>query len=81
MTEPKLDVAKELGHIALEAIDLEKLAVGIIDRLLEPALDNLVASTATPVDDAIKAVVYGPLEAELKKLIAKEIADLKAKIA
>lgn len=76
----ELEIAEALKKVAIEAIDLEKLAFGIIDQVLEPALDNLVAKSENKIDDAVKALVYGPLEVELKQLIAKEVAKLKAKI-
>lgn len=79
MTEQKLEIGKALVGVALESIDLEKLCNGIIDQVLEPALDQVVAASENKVDDAIKALVYAPLEAQLKILIAKEIAKIKAK--
>lgn len=81
MSEQNAEIGKQLIAVAVEAIDLEKLAVGLIDKVLEPALDKLVAKSENKIDDAVKAMVYAPLEAELKELIAKEVAELKAKIA
>ncbi len=79
MTEAK-SVGKEIAELAIESIDLEKFSHGILDRVLEPALDKLVADSKTPVDDVLKASLYPALKVELKKLISKEIADLKEKI-
>lgn len=70
----KVDAKK----ILLDSIDVEKLCFAIIDEVLEPALDEVVKDSANPVDDAIKALVYPPLELELKKLITKKVAELKS---
>jgi hypothetical protein len=70
----KVDAKK----ILLDSIDVEKLCFAIIDEVLEPALDEVVKDSANPVDDAVKALVYPPLEVELKKLISKKVAELKA---
>lgn len=71
------NVGKKILKVAVEAIDLEKLANGMLDEVLEPALANLVADTTNPFDDAAKAMLYPILSAELKKQIATQVAKLK----
>lgn len=70
----KVDVKK----LVLDSIDLEKLAFALIDEVVEPALKEAVAKSATPIDDAILGVLYPVVEAEIKKLVAAKIAELKA---
>lgn len=67
------DILKEL---AKNNFNFKGFADGVIDGILEPALDNLVASTENTFDDMAKAALYPLLEAELKKLIHKGIDDL-----
>lgn len=68
----------DIKKILLDSIDLEKLAVSLIEQGLEPALKEVVKDSSNLVDDAIFAMVYPPLKLELHKLIAAEVAKLKA---
>jgi len=68
----------DIKKILLDAIDLEKLAVGLIEQALEPALKKVVADSSNLVDDAVFAMVFPPLKLELHKFIAAEVAKLKA---
>ena len=64
----------------LEAIDLSKLASGLIDNVLEEALRKVVADSENSMDDMLMAAIYPVLEKEIKELIEKEIEELKAKL-
>lgn len=68
----------DVKKVLLDCIDLEKLAAELIELGLEPALKKVVADSSNLVDDAIFAMVYPPLKLELHKLIAAEVAKLKA---
>ncbi len=70
----KVDVKK----LVLNSIDLEKLAFGIIDEVLEKALLEVVAKSENKIDDAAVAMIYPIVEAEIKKLISAKVAELKA---
>lgn len=61
---------------AVEArLDVPGLVEDVLRDAVNPALDQLVASTATPLDDMVKAALYGQLEglinAKVKELWAK----------
>lgn len=64
--------------ILLDSVDVEKLVSSLIVEGLEPALKKLVADSSNPIDDAVFAMVYPPLKLELQKLVAAEVAKLKA---
>jgi hypothetical protein len=64
--------------LLLASIDLTKLSSGLLDEVLEPALQKVVDDTTNPFDNAAMAMLYPTLEAELKKLIAAKIAELVA---
>lgn len=68
----------DIKKVLLDCIDLEKLAAELIELGLEPALKKVVADSSNLVDDAVLAMVYPPLKLELHKLIAAEVAKLKA---
>lgn len=68
----------DIKKILLDSIDLEKLAVSLIEQGLEPALKEVVKDSSNLVDDAVFAMVYPPLKLELHKFIAAEVAKLKA---
>lgn len=57
---------------------VEGLPFLALELALEPALKKVVADSSNMVDDAVFAMVYPPLKAELQKVIAKLIEDLKA---
>lgn len=84
---------KELVKIVTDSvefkIDLKAIAHGLIDEVLEPALQKVVDDSTNPFDNAAMAMVYPTLEIELKKqldiqieklnaLFAAKIAELKA---
>jgi hypothetical protein len=54
-------------------INLGGLIADQLDLALEPALDKVVADTANPFDDMLKAAVYPTLREELQKLIEKHV--------
>ena len=70
----KVDIKK----IVLESIDLEKLAFAIIDEALEPAIKEAVLKSENKIDDSVVALLYPIIEAEVKKISAAKIAELKA---
>ena len=56
---------------------VESLPVLAVDLFVEPALKKLVADSSNPIDDAIFAMVYPPLKAELEKMLSEALAKLK----
>ena len=72
-------------EIVKRRIDVPGLVTDIIDEVLEPALDKLVKSTDTTLDDALKAALYPLLSALMKeeaaKLWAKVLPDAEAPTA
>jgi len=73
-----VDIVKESVEIK---IDLAKIANGLVDKCLEPALQKVVDDTTNPFDNAAMAMVYPTLEKELKELVAKEVKKLEEFIA
>lgn len=68
----------DIKKILLGCVDLEKLVSELLVEGLEPAFKKLVEDSANPIDDAVFAMVYPPLKLEFQKLIAAEVAKLKA---
>lgn len=56
---------------------VESLPVLAVDLFVEPALKKLVADSSNPIDDAIFAMVYPPLKAELEKMLIEALGKLK----
>lgn len=77
-----MSVQKDLLKIAIDSIkiDLNAISNGLIDAVLEPALQKVVDDSSNPFDNAAMAMLYPILEVEAKKLLAVEIAKLEAKI-
>lgn len=71
---------KDLMKLLVDCIDLEKLAIGLVEGIAEQALKDAVAKTASPLDDAAVAMVLPALNPAMETLIKKQIADLKAKL-
>jgi activator of 2-hydroxyglutaryl-CoA dehydratase len=71
---------KDLVKLLAECIDMEKLAIGLVEGIAEQALKDAVAKSATPIDDAVVAMILPALNPAMEDLIKKQIADLKAKI-
>jgi hypothetical protein len=72
-----MKTGKKLAKIALEAVDLEKLAFGIIDEVVEEAIDKVVADSTNTYDDMLKAVLWPLIEKEVKQIISKKVQELK----
>jgi hypothetical protein len=68
----------DLKKLVLDSVDLEKLAFGVIDEVLEKALNEVVAKSENKIDDAVAAMIYPILEVEIKKFISAKVAELKA---
>lgn len=64
--EFKLDQSKALEVLKLHS---KNLAGDLLIEVLEPALKNVVASSENKFDDAMFAIAYEPLKAEMLKLI------------
>lgn len=64
--EFKLDEAKAVEVLKLHA---KNLVSDMLAEVLEPALKNVVLSSENKFDDAMFAIAYEPLKAELLKLI------------
>lgn len=71
---------KELVEVVLGSISLEKLANGVIDEVLEPALKAVVLKSENKFDDMIMMSLYPLLEKEIKSLIADQVLKLENKL-
>jgi hypothetical protein len=80
MKDIKKTAIKLLADSVEIKVDLKKLAHGLIDDALEPALRQVVADTKNPFDDMLLVAVYPSLEAHLKKLIDKKVEELEAEL-
>lgn len=67
---------KEVVKALLES-KVEGLPVLAIDLFVEPALKKVVEDSSNPVDNAIFAMVFPPLKAELEKMIKEALEKLK----
>lgn len=67
------------GKVKLK-ISVKPVAMSLIDDVLEPAIDKIVADTKNPFDNMLKASVYPMLESEIKSGVSKAIDGLKLKI-
>ena len=73
-------MGKDLVKLLIDCIDLEKLVLGLVEGIGEKALKDVVAKSATPIDDAVVAVILPALNPALEALIKSEIAKLKASL-
>jgi hypothetical protein len=63
---------------ALACIDLVELSNLVLDDVLEAAVNKVVEKSDNKIDDAVAALLLPILKAELKKIIADKVAELKA---
>jgi len=71
---------KDLIKLLVESIDLEKLILGVVEGIGEQALKDAVAKSATPIDDAVVAMILPALNPALEDLVKKEVEALKASL-
>jgi hypothetical protein len=74
-----MKVAVELEKLVLECIDLEKLAIGLVEGIGEEALKEVVAKSATPIDDAIVAMLLPAMNPVIEAMVKAKVAAIKAK--
>lgn len=74
------EIVKLLDESIQIKIDLKKIKDGLIDKVVEPALQKLVDDTANPLDNVLKAAIAPSLEKALKDMLDKEIDKLEAAI-
>lgn len=65
-----------LKKMLKERIDLSGVVVDVLDEILEPALEKVVADTSNPFDDMIMATVYPVLSEKIKELAKEKLDDL-----
>jgi hypothetical protein len=64
---------EKLLKVAVESIDLKKLANGIIDEVIEEALKKVVADSENTFDDMAMGALWPVLEKEVKELIEEKL--------
>lgn len=64
---------QELLKLIVESIDLKKLANGIMDEVIEKALEKVVKDSANTIDDSIMPLLWPLLEKEVKKVIEDKL--------
>lgn len=69
---------EKLKEIAVRNLNVGGLVKDVIDEILEPALDKMVADSANPYDDMAKVALYPILEEALKAKIDELDAKIKA---
>lgn len=70
---------QDLLKLLFDCVDLEKLVLGLVEGLGEQALKDAVAKSATPIDDAVVAVLLPALNPALESLVKAQVEALKAK--
>ena len=71
-----MDYLEKVKSILIENINLNGIAVSIIDEVLEEALNKVVSDSSNPFDDMLMASVYPVLEKELKSLIEEKLSAI-----
>ena len=66
------EVGQKVKESVHARLDVPGLMNDMLDKVVDPALSKLVADSSNPFDDALKAALYGPLVAELKKAAKEE---------
>jgi hypothetical protein len=72
-----MKVGKEVLKLVVDCIDLEKLVIGLVEGVGEKALMEVVKKTATPIDDAVLAVLLPTINPTIEALIKEKVAELK----
>lgn len=68
-----MDHKQIVKELLIDSVKLNGFVKGVMDRILEPALQNIVDNTENKYDDMAKAALYPLLDAELKKLIDEHL--------
>lgn len=66
----------KLIAIALKNLNIEGLLVDVLNEVLKPALDKMVADSANPYDDMMVAALYPVLDKEIKEKISELIGKM-----
>lgn len=78
------EIGKDLAEVALESveikIDLVKLGDGILDKVVEKALDEVVADSKNTWDDQAKAFLWPYLQPKLKLIMDSELTKVQKQI-
>lgn len=78
------NVGKDLAQVALDSVefkvDFKKLFDGILDTVIEKALDEVVADSSNTWDDSAKALLWPILEPKIKEILEKEAAILQSSV-
>lgn len=61
-------------------ISIKPILNGVIDQVLQPALEKAVDDTSNKFDDLILAQIYPGVEAQVKASVGKKVDELVLKI-
>lgn len=64
---------EKLLKVLLASIDLKALANGIVDEVIQEALEKVVKDSANTIDDTLMPLIWPLLEKEVKKLIDENL--------
>lgn len=66
--------------VVVANVNLEGMASSLIDGVVEVAIMKAVEKTKTPLDNMAVQALWPKVEEEIKELVAKKIAELKASL-
>lgn len=75
-----MKVGPKLLKLLLESIDLEKLILGLVEGVGEELLKEAAAKSATPIDDAVLAMLLPAINPALEAIVKSQVEKLKASI-
>lgn len=75
-----MDSKKLVKEVLVANINLEGIASSLIDNVVEEALKSAIEKSDTKLDDMAFQALWPKLETEVKALVAKKVAELKASL-
>lgn len=64
---------EKMVELLVKSIDLKALANGIVDEVIQEALEKVVKDSSNTIDDAVMPLLWPLLEKEVKELIEKNL--------
>lgn len=75
-----MDSKKLVKEVLVANINLEGIASSLIDNVVEEALKSAIEKSDTKLDDMAFQALWPKLETEVKALVSKKVAELKASL-
>jgi hypothetical protein len=70
-----MDIKEKMKNILLANVNVSGVALGVLDDIIEEALQRVVDNTSNPYDNMIKDMLWPLVRAEIARLLDEKFSQ------